>query len=198
MNLTRVAAPAVAPVTITEAREHLRVIDEGEDSLITGQIEAATQYLDGRTGILGRALVTQVWDLKLQRFPGAHDAIRLPFPPLQAIVSVKYFDSDDVEQTLAETDYDVQPGEFAPVLRRADDIAWPWDCSPKPWPITIRFRAGYGDVAAQVPRPLRQAMLLMIGHWYENRSAVEACELNEVPMAVKALLSPYLVSELAL
>ena len=89
MALTIVTAPATDPVTLAEAKEHLR-IDEAntaESALITAFITASTDYCEK---LQNRAFITQVWDLTLERFP-VGDIISIPLPPLQAISSVVYY-----------------------------------------------------------------------------------------------------------
>ena len=196
MNLTQLMSPAQKPLSLTVVREHLRVVDAGEDALIEGLIDAATSHLDGRHGILGRALITQGWELKLKCWP-SDDGMKLPFPPLQAIEHVKYINEAGVEQLMPSSDYSVEPGEFVSILRLAPEKKWPV-LGASNWPVRISFRCGFGDVPDDIPKAIRQAMLLLIGHWYENRSEVEACELSQVPMASTALLSPYKVTELVL
>src|SRR5690606_12599307 len=93
----RTVAPATMPVSLAEAKAHLRVDHDDQDDLITAQIKAATAYLDGWSGILGRALVTQTWR---QDFAGFGDRLPLPLVPVTAIDSVSYFDGDNVHQTL--------------------------------------------------------------------------------------------------
>ena len=191
MNLVQITPPAVQPVTLEMAREHLRVIDDGEDDLINGLIEAATSHIDARHGILGRALITQTWEMTVSApFPSE---MELPFPPLQEVVFVHYQDRDGNQQIFDPAGWMVWPGEHSPAIRRVPGVAWP-DADR----LVIRFVCGFGDNPADVPMAIRQAMLLLIGHWHENRSEVEACELTQIPMASEALLSPYRVKELAL
>ena len=85
-------AAADTPLTLTEAKAHLRYDLTTEDTLITTLIKVATEYAEKR---LSRALITQTWDLYLEDFP-AEDTIILPFPPLQTISHVKYYDKDNV------------------------------------------------------------------------------------------------------
>ncbi len=88
MRLFRETSPAELPVSIFEARSHLRVDHSEDDALIAGYIAAATDALDGRDGLLGRALVTQRWRLVLDAFPAG--PIVLPLPPLRSVLSLSY------------------------------------------------------------------------------------------------------------
>src|SRR3990167_6456356 len=96
-------AAADTPVTLTEAKAHLRYDLTTEDTLITTLIKVATEYAEKR---LSRALITQTWDLYLKEFP-PEDTIVLPFPPLQSITHVKYYDSNNTLQTWGSLNYDL-------------------------------------------------------------------------------------------
>ena len=207
MSLTLVTAPAVEPLTEAEVWDHLRVTLTGspavpaDQTLISMLIQAARETIDGRDGWLGRSLVTQTWDLTLHDFPRA-DSIRLPLPPVQSITSVKYIDTDGVEQTFAASKYSLSADtHWRARVDLGFDESWPGTrCVPDA--VTVRFVAGYSatsdsppDLRANVPRPIRQALLLMIGHLYEHREAVSAgVSMSEMPMAVESLLTPYRVT----
>jgi len=75
----RTTPPATLPVSLTEAKLHLRVDHDDEDLLIEGLIGAATDHLDGWTGILGRCLEEQEWR---QDFDGFEN-FRLPLYPVR-------------------------------------------------------------------------------------------------------------------
>jgi uncharacterized phiE125 gp8 family phage protein len=91
MALTLITPPTVQPISLVEAKQHLRVVDNDDDDIIQLYIQAATEYVDGPYGFLGRALVTQVWQLTLDSFSAAHE-IKIPLPPLQGIISIEYDD----------------------------------------------------------------------------------------------------------
>jgi uncharacterized phiE125 gp8 family phage protein len=193
-GLKLILAPDSEPITLVEARLHLRLDATGsplshpDDALVTALIKAARQHVDGKDGLLARALNTQTWELQLDEFPVSE--IRLPLPPLQSVSSVKYDDLAGVEQTVAALDYTVDtvtpPGWVIPVTGKS----WPATMET-PNAVRVRYVAGYGDAAA-VPEPIKAAMKLLIGHWYENREEVNVGQVTStVPMAAEALLSPY-------
>ena len=164
MSLKLITAPSTDPVDLATAKAHCRVIGTSEDSLITLYSSAATGNLDGPNGVLGRALVTQTWEYVLDSFPS--EAIQMPLPPLQSVTSVKYIDTNGVEQTLSNTRYTVDTsGDPGWVIVDAD--GWP-ETMDTANAVTIRFVCGYG-AAGLVPAPLRSAILLHIGDLYENR-----------------------------
>ena len=180
-----IAAPAAAPVSLEEAKLHCRVEGDAENTLITGLVSAAVAYLDGYIGILGRALVTQTWRQDFCRF-GAK--MRLPLRPVGSITVVTYFDGNNAEQTLPSSVYDLFTDATGSYMGLKPDQDWP-SSYDRPDAISVTYIAGVA--ADAVPPPIKQAILLMVGHWYANREAVSEAQMNDVPMAVEALLRPY-------
>lgn len=187
MDLTLVSAPAEVPVSLAEAKSHLRVLTADEDALITSLVLAATAHLDGRSGILGRALVTQTWELRLDGFP---DCLELPLPPLQSVTSIKYLDDTGTETTLDPSAYVVESGHYFGRIRPAYGLTWPVP-RDESGAVRVRFVAGYGGAAA-VPAPVRHAILLLVGHWWINREAAGEEQFVH-PFAVDALTLPFRV-----
>ncbi|KKL94488.1 hypothetical protein LCGC14_1864120 [marine sediment metagenome] len=207
MTLTLITAPVGLVFTLAEVKAHLRVEDTAndEDALILSLMRVVQAHLDGCDAWLGRALLTQTWDLVLDRFPGhrtraggytgsgfAADAIRVPLPPLVSVTSVKYTDTDGVEQTWGTSNYTVdinsQPGRIVPAYGEI----WP-STRGEINAVTVRLVAGYGDRNA-VPMDIKHGMLLMIGHLYEHREEVIVGTIvAKMPMAADALLGPYQV-----
>jgi uncharacterized phiE125 gp8 family phage protein len=185
--LVLVSAPATTPVSLTEAKAHLRVDHSDDDTLITALINAAVAHLDGKDGILGRALITQTWDLKLDEFC---PAIRIPLPPLASVTSITYVDTDGATQTLAADQYTVTSGEPAKIVP-AYNVTWPSTrCVPEA--VKVRFVAGYGN-ASSVPAGIKAAILLHVGTLYRDRETVNIGNIiNELP-AYDALIAPYKV-----
>lgn len=180
-----VTAPATEPVSLTEAKLHLRVDATDEDTLITALITAARQLVEEETW---RALVTQTWDYVADDWPEG-DALAMPRPPLQSVTSITYVDADGVTQTMPAADYIVDTYQHRVVL--ADDADWPSDDLYPTSAVRVRYVAGYGAASA-VPGPIKQAMLLLIGHLYESReAAIVGTIATELPLGVRALLAPY-------
>lgn len=176
--LTRFSAPAATPVSLGEAKSHLRVGDD-EDALIQLYLDAAVAHLDGAEGILGRCLVTQTWDWTFDAFA---QSLTVPLPTLQSVTSITYRDADGATQTLSTDDYRVS-GQSIHVR----DIP---GTDGEPGAVTVRFVAGYGNAAA-VPAAIKAAILLLVGDAYANREAHgEPVSANP---AVMNLLRPYRV-----
>ncbi len=189
MQLTLVTPAVKSPLELRDVAEHLRITDFDQDTLITSLMQAARDYVDGRNGCLGRALITQTWELALPKFPISE--IRVPLPPLQSVTSVKYDDENDAEQTLAASNYQVDTRSRMGRLVLASGGTWPGTFDNIN-AVRVLFIAGYGTDATNVPMPIRQAMLLLVGHWFEHR---EAATIGPggilLPLAVEALLSPF-------
>jgi len=187
--LSLVTAPAAEPITLAEAKVHLRVDITDDDSLITALIVTARQHVEA---ITRRALITQTWDLTLDAWPDG-DTILVPLPPLQSVTSVTYKDSAGTVYTMPVTDYIVDKVEEPGRIVLAYGKTWPSATLYPAGAITVRFAAGYGD-ATKVPQAIKQAMLLLIGQWYESRETISIGNIvNELPFTVEALLWPYRV-----
>lgn len=188
--LTLVTGVTVAnePVTLIEAKEHLS-IDRTivhHDNMIQRLIIAARQRIEQ---ISNRALVTQTWDFFLDRFPSNAWAIAVPLPPLQSVTSVKYIDVDGAQQTWTSTLFKVDtassPGRIVPVFGEVyPSIRLEINA------VEVRFVAG-NTSGTTLPQVYKQAMLLLISAWFENRN------LNEVPAGQNEALTQAVMNLLA-
>lgn len=186
----RTVAPAEGVITLAEAKAHLRVEHGEEDALITALVQAATDRLDGWSGILGRCLVTQTWRVDTYDFP-PDDMIRLPFPDVQSVV-VTYVDPDGATQTLSGSTYHLVNDHMAGRLDLAYGAAWP-ETAIRPDAMRVTMVAGYGAASA-VPQPIKSALKLMVGDMYKNReSGVIGTVAFDIKMSttVDALIAPY-------
>lgn len=184
MPLSLVTPPTEEPVTLADACAHLRVGVGDDDATVSALVTAARQHLDGADGILGRAICTQTWRLTLDALPRA--GVRLPLLPVASVASIEYVDGDGATHPLAADQYTLTGSRIVP----AYGVTWP---TPRAQAdaVTVEFVAGYGG-AADVPGPIKQAILLLVGHWYDNRSAINVGNIvQEIPLAVNALIAPY-------
>jgi len=180
----KVITPPTEPVTLAEARLHLRVTDTSEDALITSLITAARIYCEHYTQ---RAIGSQTLELALDEFPDG--SIELPMSPVTAITSVKYIDEAGTEQTISSANYTLDDYSHTHWVIPAVDYVWPTPIDGANV-VKVRYVAG----AATTPATVIAAMKLMVGHFYENReSVVVGPTVAELPMAVKSLLDTYKV-----
>lgn len=184
MGYRLIAAATLQPVTLAEAKAHLRVDHTDEDDYITALIKAATSYLDGRSGVLGRCLVTQTWEMTLDAFPAKE--IELPLGPVASLVSVKYIAVSGAEQTVPSGNYYVDTASLS--ARVVPEDTWPATMSAAN-AVTVRYVAG--TAVEDVPAELGMAIRLLVGHWYANRQAVTGATGTELPFGVGALIAPF-------
>lgn len=188
-----VAGPETPIISLSEAKLHLRVEHDADDTLIAALVQAVTDYLDAEHGILGRALITQRWALSLSGFP-TERLIALPVVRVRSVVSVTYYDSDNVQQTLPSESYTLIVNDERAAIYLPSGSDWP-DTYDRPDAVTVTYNAGYGDEASDVPQAIKQAALLLIGNFYENREAVVVGQSTaDLPFGVSMLLQPFRTS----
>lgn len=186
MTLKRITAPDTEPITLAEAKKHLRVEHDVDDTLIGALIAAAREQAEHE---LGRALVTQTWSRVLDAFPVAE--IPLGMPPVRSVASIVYIDPDGAETTLPADQYALDATTSPGWVLPAADSAWPATMDTAN-AVEIRFVCGYGS-AADVPQAIRQWMLLQIGAMYRHREAVGPANAELAGRFVDRLLDPYRV-----
>jgi uncharacterized phiE125 gp8 family phage protein len=186
---TLFAAPtALIFVTLAEAKAWCRVTHSDHDTMLTQIINAVESYMNGYSGILGRALINQVWD---QAFCSFASPMRLAVPVASAITHVKYFDASNVEQTLSPTVYQLLSDARGSYVSLKPAQNWPSIYSRED-AVSIRWTAGYGAAASNVPDALRTAAMLLIAHYYRHPEAtVIGKSIEELPLGVKSLIAPF-------
>ena len=188
MGLKLVTPPETEPVTLAEAKAHLRLDTESDDAYVSALITAARERVEI---FLRRALITQVFECTIDDFPAYDRAIDLPRPPLQSVEWIKYLDTAGVLQTLDPGIYTVDASS-----NEIGRIALAWN---RFWPftrytinaVTIRFTAGYGDAAGDVPQAIRQGILIEISNLYENREDAVVGQNISMLSVSERLLWPY-------
>ncbi len=185
-RLVRTVAPAGPTVTLAEAKRHLRVFHDDDDADITSIVAAAEAVIEGPNGI-GIALLQQTWRLSLDRFPCE---IIVPLGPVNGVTSVTYRDSDGVEQAVSGLRYDVDQQPFR--IWPARNTSWP-SVNCESGGVKVTFECGH----ELLPQDLRWALLLLVGHFYENREAIADTSLAELPMGVASILERYRVGRMA-
>lgn len=193
MRMKLTTAPASEPISLTEAKLHCRIDGSTEDNLLTMLIQAAREAVETQTN---RALINQTWTAYLDAFPTC-GWFYLPKPPLVSVSSVKYYDTDNTLQTLASTEYDVGAIGTTPArIALAQDKSWPSSLRERPDAVQIAYTCGFGSAASSVPAALRHAMLLYIGHWYENREEVVTGTIaTQLPAAARMLIQSQRIIE---
>lgn len=215
-----VTGPSEEPVSLAEAKLHLRVDDNADDALISALIVAARQHAENDTR---RALVTQTWRQVWDQFPapgvnigsanwygpqwgntpGPLTTLRadgrtgfemyLDHSPIVSVDSLQYIDQDGVTQTLASSGYKLDNVTAPARLVPAFGTTWP-STRNEINAVSVTYTCGFGGASA-VPETIKRWMLLRIGALYENREEVlsgRGISLAPMPF-VDSLLTPYRV-----
>ena len=214
----RTTDPTVEPVTVDELDTQLRgdgVLASEEGTFLTSLIQAAREYVEEFTH---RALITQEYTMVLDNWPRVHghvlgwwDGVRegsivqdaqnyveLPIAPLISVTEVRTFNNDNTAVVFHDTNYFLDtiatPGQI--ILNTG--IVWPTFTRSRNG-IEIRYRAGYGDAATDVPAALRIAIKQLAAHWYENREFTKTqSDQNQAfsPLHVQSILNRWKVQRL--
>lgn len=195
-RLERTGQPPL-PVTVAQAKNEIRVDISDDDDLIERKIRAAMALIEGPNGA-GLALAEHEYKLYFDWFPAW---IVIPITPVLSVDSIEYVDADGVTQTLAAAEYEVDVKSEPARIRPASGKSWPstddvWNA------VTVTFTAGYAkddsqsppDYTANVPVDLKQALFLILGHWYENREeSVIGTTTAKLPLGAKSIIERYRV-----
>jgi len=187
MKTYQVITPASTyPVSLTEAKSHLKVDTTADDTYITSIIKAATQLSEEYTN---RFFI----DTVIEQYASSFADLQTLFKSkVSAVAYVKYYDSDNSLQTLSATVYDTQLNYEPSQIQLAENQSFP-SITKRNDAVVARYTVGYGT-ASDVPEIIKQAILLTIGNFYQNRNSVVIGRIaTELPMNVKWLLDTYKV-----
>jgi uncharacterized phiE125 gp8 family phage protein len=186
MSSILLTAAAAEPLTLTDAKAFLRVAHSDDDAVITALVAAARSHVEAQTR---RALITQTWRLVRDCWP-SEGRIAVTPAPLRSVAAARIYDAAGATHALdpavfvADTAAGMlsfTPATLAPPGRLAAGIE-------------IDVVVGYGDAPANVPEALRQALFLLVCHWYENRGLIAiGNNIAVLPTTVAALIAPYRV-----
>lgn len=194
-----IEGPYAEPITLAEAKAHLRVDDSDSDDYITALIVAARESAEL---FCQRSFVQRRYRLTLDGFPrGRGCAMYLPMGPVIAVDHIKYYDTDSALVTWDSADYIVDTSQTPARVVPTVDETWPTDVEGRIASVQVQYLAGYSadsssptDYAANVPKSAKQGMLFHIGHMFENRQDVVVGRIaTEMPGASRAMLYPYRV-----
>ena len=213
LSYTQLTQPAAEPVTLAQAKLQLNVEAEftDDDTLISGLIVAAREYAEN---FCNRSFYTRNMQLTLDFFPYPtyggtinpndrhvmygrywHElAIKLPRPSCTSVTSITYVDLDGTAKTLDPSQYSIdltsEPARIVP----APGLYWPYTQTYLPGSVKVLYTAGsYGDGVTidTCPQSIKQAMLLLVSHWYSNRNAAAVSVPRAIELGVQSLLDPY-------
>lgn len=180
--LRRTSDPTAYPVTVSDVKLYGRIGTTAHDTMLQDLIVAAVAEVEE---ICHRALITQTWEYVIKGF--CDEDIDIPRPPLQTIATIKYIDTNGEEQTVHADSYQVttksEPGE----VRINPGYQWPPVGVGYSEPVTVTFVAGYGNAGSAVPQKIKQAIIALVVHWYDNGIAAP------IPSGVHRVLDNYRV-----
>jgi uncharacterized phiE125 gp8 family phage protein len=185
MSSILLTVPTAEPLALDDVRAFLRVDAHDDDELIAALVAAARLAVEAQTR---RALIAQGWRLTLDCWP-ADGRIPVRPGPLCALTAARVYD-------LANNSYPLDVQHFVPDAGACELVVMPWTLM-QPTRIAagieLDVTVGYGGAAEDVPEPLRQAMRILIAHWYENRGLVVpgAMRIAALPATAAALIAPY-------
>lgn len=183
MGQVLIQAPASEPVVLAEAKAQLRLVGSDDDQLVASLVTAARRVVEARTGL---CLIAQGWMCFRDDWP-ATGVIELPVAPLVSLDEIGVYGDDDQKAVIDPAHYVVDAASRpARVMLRGSRI-WP-PAGRAVNGIGIRLQAGFGTNATDVPQPLRQAVLMLVAHFYAQRGDEAGPAL---PAGLAALLDPY-------
>lgn len=173
MNLRIKTLPLNEPVTLAFLKAHLRVVDEAEEPYLTHLLKTARAQIEL---MCNRVLITQSWSLELHN-PG--DSIRLPLAPVQKINTIFLYNSKGDKISMGLQKIQIENAQDNAILKVVNPLFGK---------VKINFVVGYGDDENAVPAPLKHAILMLAGHFYEHRGDQAAI----IPESIKTLVEPYM------
>jgi uncharacterized phiE125 gp8 family phage protein len=202
MGIKVITAPTAEPLSLATCYQHLRIdVDltqsppetHPDEELILAMLGAAREAAENYTG---RTIAQTTLELALDEFPDAE--IEIPRGPVRSISSVTYVDEEATLQTVDSANYVLDDYGDATWLLPADGYEWE-STDDLVNGVKVRFVAGYAIEGESpqlhpLPKAIRAAILLTLGHLYENREdVVFGQQAFELPNGVKSLLAPYRV-----
>lgn len=183
MNAILVAGPAVEPVSLADAKAHLRLDGSDEDDLVSELVAAARQAVEATTR---RCLVQQTWRIVRDTWPAGR-SVAIPLAPVLSVGAVRVSTAAGSPATLASGLYRLD--------RSADPVRLVLDgAAPDPGipagGIEVDLLCGYGPGASDVPAPLRLAIRRLVARWFTDRG--DGPIPAPPPGDVRALILPYL------
>ena len=182
--------PTETAISLAEAKSFLRIDSDydDDDNYITSLINVATNVVEEFTR---RRLLTQTYNLYFDEFPPYID---LQVGDVASVTFIKYYDTNNTEQTLHGSNFDVDTKVRPGRIYESETGNFP-NTYERPNAVEVEFIVG--GTASDVPEPIKMAMYLIIGRYYENRQdVVVGTQANELPLMVDHLLTPYRLLEL--
>lgn len=187
MALQLRSGPAIEPISLTEAKNFMRIDETDGDVLINSLITAARIYIETTMGLI---MTTESWSYYIDKWPN-NSVIYLPLSPIQSVDEIRIHTSSASYEILPVEDYETDTHSNHPrikILNRMIGSAMGHSMNQ----IEMQFTSGFGDTMNEVPADLKQAMLLLVSHWFEQREPIGyGGTFAKVPTSIEALLASY-------
>ena len=174
-------AETTCPISTVDMKNHLRVDHAVDDTLIEQIMLAATTAAENYQR---RTYITRTRYHYLDKF---QNVIRPPYSPLTIVNTLKYYDTDGVQQTLNAANYRVDAVKEPARITEAFGESWP-STREMTNAIEVSYESGYGATNADVPDEIKSAIKMMVAHLYEHRESVSAEQMYVVPLGAEELL----------
>lgn len=205
MGLTRTIEPVATPISLTEAKAHLRIDWTADDTEVTNKMNEAIDYVERdshcqlctATYVLtldsfnrtDTDVVSGIWGATEQKRYRYSNEICLPKPPLQSVTSIQYVDESGTTQTFDSSNYVVDTSSKPGRICLLPGCNWP-ATRVQPGAVTITFVAGW----TTIPPVVKAAVKLMLGQLWENREAtISGTVINQIPLGYEALLAKFAI-----
>ena len=185
MGYVRTVDNGDEPISVKQMQEHLRIDSDTDINTVNDMLKVARQYIEEYTNL---ALSAQTYKLELDEFPSGE--IELYYGPVQAITSIKYYDTSDVQQTLDSSLYRTDLTSKKARIQSTD--SWP-STKSRVNAVEVIFTTGY-QTPDSVPSPIKGAIKLLVSHFYENRQEeviMQGGSLTSLEFGYKNLIAPY-------
>ena len=186
MTPIRTVAPTAGPVSVAELKQHVQVAPSytAHDQHLAMLLDAAREQFEADCGVVCN---NSTWQVKLDEWWEADDGLQLSQRPITSIDSISYIDSNGSSQTWSSSNYTLDRGRASPTIWYAYDVTTP-TIRNQVNAITVTYLAGYAD-AASVPVRWKQAILLLAGFWFEQRTPVVLGTIaTEVPLTYERIV----------
>lgn len=179
----QVGQPMVDPISVDQVKEHLRIEHSDDDAYLTSLIDAAVNFVDV-DGVLGKPIIDRKFALEFRDYPTT--PVRLPYANFKELDNIKVI-QDGTLVTQDNDDFQIgSDGDFRTV-EPVKGKEWPV-ADDVPYAYQIVYKAGLSGNAAGVPATIKHALLLLVAHWYENRTATEATSYMPLPFGFNELI----------
>jgi uncharacterized phiE125 gp8 family phage protein len=168
-------------VTLDEAKAHLEYADTDRDAYIQSLLMVATETLDGPNSLTGICFVPQIWKVQFSEPP--KQPAMLPFGLPASVTAADVILANGDPDEVAAEDFRLLPSGERTLLT-AGLVEWPELSSDVPYPISLTVTLD----GRTIPATIKQAALLLVSHWFENREPASEKTMSEVPLSVSMLV----------